>query len=417
MPRVLNKNGLIAVLDVGTSKTCCLLARPLENEKIEPVSIGFYQSRGIDKGEISDLNAAVQSVKSAVAEAEKQTGERIEIVVATATAKQLMSELVNESMPLDGKEVTQADVGRLIAKAQNKISDKNIEVLHCLAIDYGVDDRHGLSNPRGLTGDSLSLIMHTVTTPRYPMRDMDSMMAQSHLTCVKKVASPYAAGLACLTREESEQGSVVIDLGAGSTGIGYFFDGQFTFCDRIPVGANNITKDLTAAFKISWNEAERVKTLHGSTLPSTSFAQEEIALFPLGEENESNRTRVPKSAIVDVIEPRVAEIFDAVRARLERNGFYDYCLNAVLVGGGAQLHGIREKAGAVLGLNARLGKPQHIPLRQTVVPEHMYPMATGCFGLLRYTSRSLLNKAFMQEDVGKPKNKFVRLFHWFLDNC
>ena len=373
MPRVVNKNGLVAVLDIGSSKTCCLIARPLENEKVELVGFGSYQSRGVEKGEITDLKAATQSVLNAVAEAEKQTGERIDVVVASAAAK--------------------------------------------LAIDYGVDDRHGLTDPTGLSGDSLSLIMHAVTTPRYPMRDMDSVLSQSHLTCVKKVAPPYAAGLACLTREESEQGSVVIDLGAESTGIGYFFGGQFVFCDRLPVGANSITQDLTMEFKISRTEAERIKTLNGSALPSASFSQEEIVCSLIGEENNANSTRIPKSAVVTVIEKRVVEIFTAVRARLEQQDLYGYCLNAVLVGGGAQLHGICEKAGSVLELPVRRGKPQHIPLRQTVVPEHMYPMATGCFGLLRYTSRYLLNKAFLQDDVGKPKNKFVRLFQWFLDNC
>ena len=157
--------------------------------------------------------------------------------------------------------------------------------------------------------------------------------------------------------------------------------------------------------------------LNGSALPSASFSQEEIVCSLIGEENNANSTRIPKSAVVTVIEKRVVEIFTAVRARLEQQDLYGYCLNAVLVGGGAQLHGICEKAGSVLELPVRRGKPQHIPLRQTVVPEHMYPMATGCFGLLRYTSRYLLNKAFLQDDVGKPKNKFVRLFQWFLDNC
>lgn len=417
MPRVLNKNGLIAVLDVGTSKTCCLLARPLEDEKVDLVSIGFHQSRGIDKGEIADLRAAVQSVMHAVAEAEKQTGERIETVVAAASAKQLNSALIGESLSLDGKEVSQNDLHRLIVKAQNKIPDKNTEVLHCFPVDYALDDRHALNDPRGLTGDSLSLLLHAVTTPLYPMRDMDSLFAQSHLTCVKKVAPPYAAGLACLTAEEAEQGSVVIDLGAGSTGIGYFYGKQFMFCDRLPVGANAITKDLTQAFKIAWDDAERLKTLNGSTLPSSSYDGVEIALPLIGEKDKTNNIRISKSAAVAVIEPRIDEIFGSIRSKLAERGFYDYCLNAVLVGGGAQLHGICEKARAILGLNARLGKPLHIPLRQTAVPEHMFPTAMGCFGLLRYTTRYLLNASFAQDDVGKPKNKFVRLFHWFLDNC
>ena len=417
MPRVLNKNGLMAVLDVGTSKTCCILARPLEDEKVDLVSIGFHQSRGIDKAGIADLPAAVSSVMHAVAAAEKETGERIETVVATACAKQFSSFLVNESVDLDGKEATQADVNRLIAKAQNKIPEKNDEILHCIPIDYGVDDRHGLSNPIGLTGDKLSLILHTVMTPLYPMRDMDSMLEQSHLNCAKKVASPYAAGLACLTREEAEQGSVVIDLGAGSTGIGYFYGKQFTFCDRIPLGANVISKNLAQSFKMAWDDAERIKTLNGSTIPSSSYDQEEIEIPLIGEKERTNLVHVSKSAVTAVIEPVVDDIFHAVRSKLEEQGFYDYCLNAVLVGGGAQMHGICEKARAVLGLNARLGKPLHIPLRQNVVPEHMFPMAMGCFGLLRYTSRYLLNSSFAKDDIGKPKNKFVRFFHWFLDNC
>lgn len=416
MPRILNDNKLIAALDIGTSKTCCVLAYPVDENKAVIVGAGSHQNKGVRKSEIVALAPAADSVRHAVAHAESFIKERIKTVVATACAGTLSSSIVQDSLDLGGTEVTQSDVNRLIAGTQSKIPDSEDEVLHCIPIDYSLDTRHSITDPRGLTGKKLYLSMHTIMTPPYPVRDMNSVLEQNHLSCSKKVASPYAAGLACLTQEEKKQGTAVIDLGAGTTGVGVFYEDQLVFTARIPFGGDMITKDIATSFKTSLDNAERIKTLKGSTLPSVTYEQEEIDVPLIGEDENVSVLRVPRARIVQTIVPRIEELFEKIKTLLEQTGFYDICLNFVLTGGGAQLHGINEKASAVLQRNVRTGQPVRLFDKQEIIPPHAYQSYMGCIGLLHYTTRILLNTPTHQRDMSAPGNKFVKFFRWFLDN-
>ena len=181
MSSVLNDNNLIAVLDIGTSKTCCVLAYPEGEDKAVIIGAGSFQNTGVKKSEIIALAPVVESVRHAVANAENYTKERVKTVVATACVGTLSSKIIYDSLDLGGREITQSDVERLIAGAQDKIPATGDEVLHCITIDYSLDSRHAIADPRGLTGNKLFLSLNTVTTPPYPVRDMNSVLDQSQI--------------------------------------------------------------------------------------------------------------------------------------------------------------------------------------------------------------------------------------------
>lgn len=417
LPRILNKNGLIAALDIGTSKTCCVLARPVEADKALITGAGSHRSKGLKKGMIVNLPDVIDSVRNAVENAEKEAGERIETVVTNVTARQFSSELLHASLSLGGTEVTQSDISRLITKARNKIEKNGDEILHCIPTEYRLDDAFDIRDPRGLFGDTLSVSLHKISTPPAPVRNMNAVLEQCHLTCARKVASPYAAGLACLREEEMQQGSAVIDLGAGTTGIGVFYEGQPVFVSRLPVGGNHITEDLTVKFKTAFADAERIKTLNGSVYPSERYSTEEIDIPLLGEDARISIYRVPRIEMVNVIIMRVREIFELVRRELKQSGFYDLCLNFVLTGGGSQLQGVREMASSVLQKNARIGQPVGLEDPNAIILPASYPIYTGCFGQLRYALNARTNIPAHQKDLPKNQNGIIRFFQWFLDNC
>ncbi len=413
----MNKNGLIAALDIGTSKTCCVLARPVSPEKALIVGAGSYQCKGLKNGLITDLPETVDSIRHALENAEKAAGERIETVVANVTARQLNSRLILASLSLGGTEVTQSDINRVTSKARDQIERNDDEILHCIPTDYSVDDAHAVRDPRGLFGAELSLTLHTITTPPAPVRNMNAVLEQCHLSCAKKVAPPYAAGLACLTEEEMKQGSAVIEMGAGTTGIGVFYEGQLVFAARIPVGGNHVTNDLTVRFKTSFANAERLKTLKGSAYPSQTYVDEEIDIPLLGEDERVSACRVPRMELVEVIIPRVQETFRLVRHQLETNGFYDLCLNFVLTGGASQLQGIRETAASVLGKNARIGQPVRLYDKRNLILEPSYPAYMGCLGLIQYALNAQIDAPAHRKDIQKRQSKIAQIFQWFLDNC
>ena len=417
MPSVLNDNNMIAVLDIGTSKTACVLAYPEGEDKAVVIGAGSYQNTGVKKSGIIEMNPVVDSILHAVANAENQTKERVKAVVASACVSELSSKIIYDSLDLGGREVTQNDVDRLIAGARDKIPASNEEdVLHCITIDYSLDSRHAIADPRGLSGEKLFLALNTVMAPAYPVRDINSALDQCHLSCVKIVASPYAAGLACLTREEKEQGTAVIDMGAGTTGVGVFYEDQLVFASKVDIGGDTITKDLATAFRMSLDNAERIKTLKGSCLPSAAYEHEEVEIPLIGENDSVSAIRVSRAHIVQKIAPRIDELFEKIKNLLEQNGFYDICTNVVLTGGGALLRGINEKASAVLQRNVRTGQPLGLTDKQGIIPPHAWQSYMGCVGLLHYTTRVLLNAPTRRRDVSVSGNKFVRFFRWFLDN-
>lgn len=416
MARILNKNGLIAALDIGTSKTCCVLARPLSEERALIVGAGSYQCKGLKSGVIVDLPETVNAVRNAVQNAEEIAEERIETVVVNAVVRQLKSELLQSTLALGGAEVTQGDINRLVSKARDQIPKNDDEILHCIPTDYSLDDTYAIRDPRGLFGETLSLTLHTVMTPPAPIRNMNTVLEQCHLSSSKKIAPPYAAGLACLTEEEKKQGTAVIDMGAGMTGIGVFYEGQLVFATRLPIGGNHVTNDLTIKFKTSFANAERLKTLHGSAYPSQTYLDEEIDVPLLGEDERVSLYRISRMELVNIIIPRIQETFGLIRHQLETNGFYDICLNFVLTGGASQLQGIREMASSVMQKNVRIGQPVSLYDKKNLILEASYPAYMGCIGLLRYALNAQIDAPNPQNDIQKHNSKIKQFFYWFLDN-
>ena len=414
MPRILNKDNIIATVDIGTSKTCCLLAYYQGGERTVVVGAGVYQNNGVRDSEITDMGATVDSVKNAVELAEKNIGERIKTVVASSCAKTLESQTVLDSIDLGGAEVTQNIVNRLIASAQGKIPASKDKILHCAPIDYTLDSRYAVADPRGLTGESLHVSLLTVFAPSHPVNDTVSALEHSNLSCSKIVASPYAAGLACLTEDEKKQGTAVIDLGAGTTGIAFFYGDQPVFITNLPFGGDQITRIIARTFHASLPSAEKLKTLYGSTLSSATYATEDVVVPLLGENDAT--VPVNRADLVKIIAPEIQKLFENVKAVLTHAGLCAECQNFVLTGGGALLHGINEKAAEILERPVRSGSPRGLNDDKKIVPPAAYQSYMNCIGMMHYTTRVLMNTPQHKRDVSVPGNKFVRLLRWFLDN-
>ena len=179
--------------------------------------------------------------------------------------------------------------------------------------------------------------------------------------CMALVVGPYAAGLACLVEDESELGVTVIDMGGGTTTIAVFFDGNLVFTDSVPVGGIHVTNDIARGLSTPLVHAERLKTLHGSAITSSSDEREMISVPLVGEEDDGQSNHVPKSLLIGIIAPRLEETFELVRDRLESSGFDKIVgRRIVLTGGACQLPGTRELAALILDKQIRIGRPRGI---------------------------------------------------------
>lgn len=359
------QDDIIAALDIGTSKVACFIARIDESGVPHVIGIGHQLSQGVRAGLVADMEAVQRAVSAAVDSAEQMAGEEIDRVIVNIAGPQLLSQTVGVALPLNSREITANDMDRLVAQAQTMAAEDvdghTMELLHTLPVQYTLDGQRGIREPLGMIGNALQADYHLVSAAFGPARTLETAIARCHLEVERLVAAPLASGLSCLVEDEMDLGCTVIDIGAGTTSIGIFFDGHMIFSDGIPVGGLHISNDIARGLTTTFAHAERLKTLHGSTIMSPADDREIIDVPQVGEEAPEFANHLPKSHLIRIIQPRLDEIFEMVRARLHKSGVSDMAgRRAVLTGGTSQLPGIRDLAGRILDKQVRLGRPLRI---------------------------------------------------------
>jgi cell division protein FtsA len=382
------RSSIVSVLDVGTSKICCLIARltpqaagdtlPGRTHSIEVLGFGHQRSRGMKSGVVGNLDQAEQSIRKAVDAAERMAGVTIESLIVNLSAGRLGSETYTATVGLTGHVVEEADIGRVLAAGRRHSVTDGRSVVHSLPIGYSLDSNSGIADPRGMLGSRLGVDMHVVTADTPPLRNLELCINRCHLSIEMMVATPYASGLATLVDDETELGAACIDFGAGTTTLSVFMKGEFVHCDAIAVGGSHITNDIARGLSAGIEEAERLKTMHGSALPSIADDRDFLTVSPLADDDGEVATQIPRSALTRIIRPRVEEILELARDRLNASGFAVMVgRRMVLTGGASQLNGMVETARRILARNVRLGRPLGISGMPEVAKGPAFATAAG----------------------------------------
>jgi cell division protein FtsA len=223
--------------------------------------------------------------------------------------------------------------------------------------------------------------------------------------------APFAAGLAVLVEDEMDLGVTVIDMGGGTTSLAVFYDGSVVFTDSVPVGGVHVTQDIARGLGTAQGHAERIKTVDGSAFAGPSDAREMIEVPPIGEEDAGQDVQVARSALVAIIRPRLEEILEMVRGRLQASGFEKLAgRRAVLIGGASQLQGLRELAAHVLDKRVRLGRV----IRVRGLPDtHAGPAFATCAGMLSFAAQAPTDAALLADThILSAGGLFGRIGHW-----
>jgi cell division protein FtsA len=408
------RGSLIAALDIGTTKICCFIAR-VEDDEPRVLGIGHQISRGVRNGTIIDLEAAGTSVLNAVHAAEQMAGETIQQVVANLSGGFSASRIIRAEIGTTGREITDADMRRVLEHGYLMREPGDRQIIHSVPVGFSVDDSRGIRDPRGMLGERLGVNMHVVTASAASVRNHSSAVGRSHLEVDALVVSPYASGLSCLVEDEIGLGVTVIDMGGGTTTIGVFFDGNLIFADYVPVGGCHVTNDIARGLSTPIAHAERMKTLFGSAISSSTDEREMIAVPQIGEEEEGHVNHVPKSLLVGIIGPRIEETFELVRNRLEASGFDKVAgRRVVLTGGACQLHGVREFAGLILDKQVRIGRPQRVA---GLAEATGGPAFATTAGLLHFALSESAEVPGARRSLENPRRGvFGRLGHWLKEN-
>ena len=351
----------MAALDVGTSKIVCLIARTDAEGQAQIVGIGHLLSSGIKAGIISQMEPAQQAIAQAVSAAEQMADVEIDRVVVNISGGHVASQDYTLDLSLAGHEVGQAEVAHLMREAADLSLDESDvarEIIHALPLSYRLDGQRGIKNPLGMIGQKLGVDLHLITAAFGPVRTLAAAVARSHLEVDQMVVSSYASGLSCLVEDETDLGCTMIDMGAGTTTFAIFFEGQCVYTGSVPVGGAHVTNDIARGLTTSTAHAERLKTLYGFAQKSALDERETIQVPQMGDDLPDHATQIPKSHLTGIIQPRLEEVFEMVKKKLDDSGLQEVVgKRVVLTGGASQLPGMRELAQRVLDKTVRLGKP------------------------------------------------------------
>ncbi|HSR56109.1 MAG TPA: cell division protein FtsA [Alphaproteobacteria bacterium] len=379
------RNGLVAALDIGTSKIACFIARIEASGTIRVIGIGHHASDGVRSGMITDVEAAENAVLATVHAAEQMAGETIDEVVVNLSGGAPSSDVLHYDVSIAGHEVGDGDVRKVLAQGHAACASSDRELIHCVPVGYSIDGAKGIRDPRGMYGDRLGVNMHMVTATTGAVRTLVTCLARCRLEVADIVISPYAAGLSALVEDEINLGATVIDMGAGTTSVAVFYDGHLIHADNVPIGGAHVTADIARGLSTPLAHAERMKTLYGNAMASGSDNRDMIEVPLMGEEDRHQGNTVPRSMLVGIIRPRLEETFELIRGRLEMTG-YDKIAGRrmVLTGGASQLQGVAELAADVLDKQVRRGRPLKIA---GLADSTHGPAFAACAGLLTYAQR------------------------------
>ena len=370
------RNGLIAALDVGSSKIACIIGRA-EHGAIRVLGAALRESRGMRSGSVVNIDHVEQSIGETVEAAEELSDHRIQDVVLSVQCGQPKSVYTRAEAAGSSVLVSDAHLRMLLADAKHRCRQLGYETIQAAPTEYVLDQIRGVADPREMICDRLGVSVHAVAVRASPLQNLRLAVERRQLTISRQLFAPYASAIATLTPDELTLGCTLIDMGAGCTSVCVFKENSLIHVDTVPLGGANITADLAFMLSTPLTAAERIKTLYGSALGENDAGDDLIEVPLMGEEGERTN-RVRRAHVARVIRARIDDIFGNVQERLARAG-YDVSAGrrAVLTGGASQLAGMRDVAAEIMNKQVRLGRPQTFPGLAAASAGPAYATAVG----------------------------------------
>lgn len=369
------QRGVVAILDVGTSKVACLVLRVEGTDAVREDGLGSLagqsqfrvigaattRSRGVRFGEIDAMHETERAIRTAVQAAQKMANVRVDHVIACMSGARPRSYGLAGEIALPSGQVSEQDIGRVLAACDVPDFGENREVIHAHPVNFAIDHRSGLGDPRGHVGNTLATDMHLVT--------IDTQAVQNLLYCIKRcdlelagiASSAYVSGISSLVEDEQELGAACIDMGGGATGVSIFIKKHMIFTDSVRLGGDHVTSDISKGLQVPLAVAERIKTRHGGVVATGMDDREMIEIGADCGDWEKDRRSASRAELIGIMRPRVEEVLEEVRAMLDAAGFDQLpSQQIVLTGGASQIPGLDGLVARILGQNVRLGRPLRV---------------------------------------------------------
>jgi cell division protein FtsA len=411
----MSTKSVIVALDIGTTKVCTLIAQKT-SKNIEILGVGSHPSNGLKKGSVVNIEKTVESIRSSIEEAKLMAGiQELDSATVGIAGNHIYCFNSSGVVPVKNKEISQADVDRVIEAAKAVLIPSDREILHVIPQEFKVDNTAGIKNQIGMCGSRLEVNVHIVTGKTPLIHNLVKCVEQAGLSANSIILQPIASSRSVLSNEEKELGVFLIDIGGGTTDIAVWKEGSLIHSQIIPLGGSHFTNDLAVALKIPHNEAERIKLAHGTVLNQSQLEETYLTVQGL---SGTRAREVSLSFIAEVLGARAEELFKVLREIvLEKNLQGEITGGFVLTGGGALIRNLPELAEYILEKPVKVGYPQAFGGMTTAM---QHPKFSTVLGLLQESSHmseartrdeKVQDESDMFDKLGRSlKNVFKEIF-------
>ncbi len=343
-------------IDVGDAKICTLVAREEGLNQLRILGAGIEPSQGLRKGVVVDLEAAAQAIARSVDKAERASGMEVLSAMVSLAGSNVSSSNNTGVVGVSGRVIDEDDIARAVDAARAVAIPHNRQVMHVIQRNFNVDGQDGIRMPLGMHGYRLEVETHIITAAAASVENLRQALVAAGIDVAQFVLNPLASGEAVLSENERQMGVMVCDIGAGTTDLALYSDGDVWHTAVLAIGGNHITSDIAQVLHLPISQAEEIKLQHGHANPDDIDPQQYFNVRPFGEESIVNISHLE---LVQIIHDRVEELFSLVVQEIKRSGYQELLpAGVVLTGGVSLLPGIKSVASRVLGVPVRIAQPQ-----------------------------------------------------------
>lgn len=401
---------LIVGLDIGTSKIVAIVGEIKPEGTLEVIGVGMHESSGMKKGMVVNIDAAVSAIQRALGDAELMADCKIREVYTGIAGSHIKSSNANGMVKIKDKEVSQADIDRVLETASSISLPSDQQVLHILEQEFSIDGQEGIKKPLGMSGMKLDVEVHIVTGAVAAAQNIMKCVHRCGLEVRQMILQPLASSKAVLADDEKDLGVCLVDIGGGTTDVAIFTGGAIRHTAVIPIAGDQITNDIAMALRTPTKDAEDIKIKYGCALRQLA----DDAPIEVPGVGERGARMLSRQTLAEVIEPRVEELYSLVQTELRRSGFEDLLSSGIVItGGSSAMHGMVELGEEIFHMPVRLGLPRYVGGLSDVVKTPRF--STGV-GLLLYGLEQHHRHEATRVHSGSFSDVLERMKAWFQNN-
>lgn len=344
------KTNIIAGLDVGSGKlTSVAAAHDFETNTLQILAGRSVPCKGVRGGVVSDIRETSAAVTHLLGGIERELNKDIGSLFVGVRGAHLESFCNHGTYNISrmDKEITQSDMELAVENAKAMPIKNDNEIVNVIPQGFSIDKLRGINNPEGMEGSLLEVDVHITTGSSTHLNNLAKAIQRPGYKIDGTFYGLVPLADCVLSQEEKDIGAMIIDLGGETMSVGIYIDGILKFSRDIPYGCDLITSDLSRVLHTSRQNAREIKEKYGVAFPTFLDEEGEVPVPSLDGRSSHN---IKKSYILDIIQPRVEELFEQIQHCVATSGYKNFPVVGVLTGGGSQMPGMTDQAVNILGL-------------------------------------------------------------------